>query len=128
MMLVNLTRIYSAASKIEEMPGGELALLQQLENLIEIHFKAHLPVTFYAGKLNVTSRQLNELCKNSLGKTTNEVIQERLLLEAQRLLVHSELTSSQIAAELGYFDIPYFFRFFKKHTGQTPEQFRSEAR
>jgi AraC-like DNA-binding protein len=110
------------------MPGGELLLLQTLENLIEEHYKEHLPVTFYADQLHVTTKHLNEICKRALAKTTNELIQERSVLEAQRLLIHSELTSTQIAAELGYFDTTYFFRFFKKHTGQTPEQFRSEAK
>ncbi|MBK0402172.1 helix-turn-helix domain-containing protein [Adhaeribacter sp. BT258] len=127
-LLIQLTRIYSTRAEIVEMPGGELVLLQALEQLIEQHFKAHLPVTFYSEQLNLTTRHLNEICKRSLGKTTTELLQERLLLEAQRLLVHSELTSSQIATELGYFDTTYFFRFFKKHTGQTPEQFRSEAK
>ena len=127
-MLIRLARIYQLQEGTEETQGGELLLLQKLENLIEQHFKEHLPVTFYAEKLHVTTKHLNEICKRSLAKTTHELIRERSILEAQRLLVHSELTSSQIAAELGYFDTTYFFRFFKKHVGQTPEQFRSAGK
>ncbi|MFC5269571.1 helix-turn-helix domain-containing protein [Adhaeribacter terreus] len=127
-MFINLARMYHAQGFKGEMAGKELVLLQHLEDLIEQHFKEHAPVTFYAGHLNVTTKHLNEVCKRSVGKTTNELLQERLLLEAQRLLVHSELTSSQIATELGYFDTTYFFRFFKKHVGQTPEQFRSAGK
>jgi AraC family transcriptional activator of pobA len=124
-LLIQLARIYQTQHTAAAGQAGELSLLQNYKNLIEQNYKAHLPVSFYTGRLNLTAKQLNEICKRALGKTTNELIQERSILEAQRLLVHSKLTSTQIAAELGYFDIAYFFRFFKKHTGSTPEQFRS---
>ncbi|MHA6247602.1 helix-turn-helix domain-containing protein [Pontibacter sp. CAU 1760] len=74
--------------------------------------------------MHVTTKHLNTVCKNYLNKTPKELMQQRTLLEAQRLLVHSDLTSSEIAAELGYLDSAYFFRFFKKQSGVTPEQFR----
>ncbi|WP_276496249.1 helix-turn-helix domain-containing protein [Pontibacter litorisediminis] len=124
-LLISLTRLQQTKGTKAEVKGGELSLLQNFEDLVEQHYKAHLPVTFYAEQLHVTTRHLKEICKGALGKTTNELVQDRLSLEAQRLLVHSELTASQIAAELGYFDAAYFFRFFKKHTGLTPEQFRN---
>lgn len=127
-LLIALGRLYRQQEPETGVPGNEMHLLQSLELLLEQHFKDHRPVTFYASQLHLTPKHLNELCKRLLGKTTNELLQERLLLEAQRLLVHSDLTSSQIATDLGYFDTTYFFRFFKKHTGQTPEQFRSSAK
>ncbi|MHA6249390.1 AraC family transcriptional regulator [Pontibacter sp. CAU 1760] len=126
-LLIQLSRIYQVQAQHVAVPGGELSLLQRLEQLIEQHFREHLPVTFYAERLHVTAKQLKEICKRSLGKTTTQLIQERTVLEAQRLLVHSGLTSSQIAASLGYLDTSYFFRFFKKHTGSTPEQFRDST-
>jgi len=124
-MLIKLTRIYLEKEPEKIGANHEFTLIQTFDNALEIHYKEHKPVSFYADQLNITSRHLNNICKRTLGKTTNELIQERSKLEAQRLLVHSDLTSSQIAAELGYFDNTYFFRFFKKHTGLTPEQFRN---
>ncbi|WP_187263943.1 AraC family transcriptional regulator [Pontibacter beigongshangensis] len=127
-LLMELTRIFEP----DEAGTGDLVkeqtLLQNLERLIDQHYKEHKPVSFYAERLHVTPRHLNEICKKSLGRTTKELMQYRILLEAQRLLVHANLTSSQIAAELGYFDNTYFFRFFKKHTAHTPEQFRAANR
>lgn len=123
-LLIKLSRIYKET--YTHLPVGNL-LWEQLELLIEQHFKQHQPVSFYAGKLNVTDKQLNEACKNTFNKTTSALIQERIILEARRLLTHSGLTITQIAAELGYFDNSYLGRFFKKHTGQTPEHFRQNT-
>ncbi|RNI29169.1 helix-turn-helix domain-containing protein [Rufibacter latericius] len=125
LLLIHLSRIYQRQGNESGTPNSELSLLQSLEDLVEQHYKEHLPVTYYAELLHVTPKYLKDICKRTLGKTTTGLLQERSVLEAQRLLVHSELTSSQIATELGYFDNHYFFRFFKKHTGCTPEQFRS---
>src|SRR5690606_36098821 len=65
-MLIGLARVYNTKSQKVEMQGGELVLLQTLEQLTEQHFKEHLPVTFYSEKLNITTRHLNEICKRSL--------------------------------------------------------------
>jgi AraC-like DNA-binding protein len=124
-LLIELTRISQPNEAEAGFKGKEQVLLQKLERLIDLHYKEHKPVAFYAEQLHVTTKHLNDICKSSLNRTTKELIQYRILLEAQRLLVHAELTSSQIAAELGYFDNTYFFRFFKKHIGCTPEQFRA---
>lgn len=124
-LLIELTRIFQPEEASTASIGKEQTLLQNLERLIDLYYKEHKPVVFYAERLHVTTKHLNEVCKSYLGKTTKELIQYRTLLEAQRLLVHADLTSSQIAAELGYFDNTYFFRFFKKNVGCTPEQFRA---
>lgn len=127
-LLIELTRIFQPKEAGTGSTVKEQALLQNLERLIDEHYKEHKPVGFYAQQLHVTPKHLNDVCKNSLRKTTKDLIQYRTLLEAQRLLVHANLTSSQIATELGYFDNTYFFRFFKKHIGCTPEQFRAANR
>jgi AraC-like DNA-binding protein len=125
MLLIRLNRIFQSQDPAVPATGGVTGQLQHLENLIDQHYKDHLPVQFYADQLYVTTRHLNEACRRSLNKTFSDLIRDRILLEARRLLVHSDLTSSQVAAELGYMDVPYFFRFFKKHIGLTPEQVRA---
>ncbi|PSR54285.1 AraC family transcriptional regulator [Adhaeribacter arboris] len=123
-LLIRLHRVYQMQQPDPETTINHHSLWQQLDNLIEQHFKQHQQISFYAEQLHLTDKQLNEACKSTFGKTTSALLQDRIILEASRLLIHSSLTITQIAAELGYFDNSYFGRFFKKHTGKTPEQFR----
>ncbi|MEJ8801829.1 AraC family transcriptional regulator [Pontibacter sp. H249] len=125
-LLVKLLRTYNAQGYSTASSPAALPELLQLQRLIDLHYKEHQPVSFYAEILHTSAKHLNEVCKKSLGKTTTQLIQERLVLEAKRLLIHSALSIKQVAAEIGFFEVSYFFRFFKKHTGQTPEQFRQE--
>ena len=71
-------------------------------------------------------KQLNGFCKKSVGKTSSQLILDRVLLEAKRLLTHADLNISQIAYELEFDDASYFSRLFKKKVGVTPEQFRKQ--
>ena len=123
-LLIQLGRLNLKKNGTEAGVTTGFSLLRHLENLIDRHFREHQPVSFYAEELHVTQKQLNELTRHALRKTTADLIRDRLVLEARRLLFHSDRNITQIAAELGYFDNSYFSRFFKKHTGQTPEQFR----
>lgn len=117
--------------KLSSLPGGKtkitthpISLIPQLEALIDQHFKLHLPASFYADKLNTTIQQLNKLSKNYLNKTIADLLRERLIAEAKRLLVYSHLSVSEIAYELNFNDNSYFNRFFKRSEKLTPEQFR----
>ncbi len=125
-LLIHLTRLYHQHFP-QLQPSGTYSVWQKLEDLMEDTYKQHQPITFYADQLHTSVKQLNDFCKNTTGKTISEIIQDRVILEAHRLLIHSSLTITQIAAELGYFDNSYFARFFKKQTGQTPEHFRSQV-
>ena len=72
--------------------------------------------------------QLNNITKTTLGKTASDVINDHIILEAKRFLLATSEQVNQIAYHLGYEDPSYFIRFFKKHTGYTPEAFRSNFR
>ncbi|HEV2482070.1 MAG TPA: helix-turn-helix transcriptional regulator [Puia sp.] len=98
--------------------------LEALLALIERHIATHKEVAFYAGKLRLTPYQLNATTKTALGKTCSEVIDAHVVLEAKRYLLATSNQVKQIAGDLGYEDVSYFIRFFRKHTGYSPESFR----
>lgn len=94
-------------------------------DLIETHITAHKQVGKYADMLNLSLFQLNAICKASIEKTASEIITGYIILEAKRELLATSNQISQIAFNLGYEDVSYFIRFFKKHIGQTPDVFRN---
>jgi AraC family transcriptional activator of pobA len=96
--------------------------------LLESNFQTVTNIDFYAGKLGISSKRLNQILKEKLDKTGTQIIHDRIILEAKRKIIHSEVTIKEIAYELGFSDRPYFSRFFKKQTGQTPEEFQKMAR
>jgi AraC-like DNA-binding protein len=127
LLLIQLARLYPNTPVATEESGWPFQLYQ-LETLVENHYREHQPTSFYANALHLTPKYLNELCKQNLGKTTTDLLRERLTLEAKRLLTHSpHLNIAQVAQALGFEDNSYFSRFFKKQAGITPEQFRQKG-
>ena len=102
--------------------------LEKLLLLIEANVSNNKQVHYYADKLNLSSYQLNAITKATLGKTCSEVISAHVILEAKRHLLATSGQVTQIAYRLGYEDVSYFIRFFKKHTGFTPDAFRQRSR
>lgn len=100
-------------------------LMRQFEQLIELHFREKRLPKEYAEIMFITPNHLNALVSSISGKSAGEIIRERVLLEAKRLLVNSDWMITQIADHLNFEDNAYFTRFFKKYTGVTPEGFRS---
>lgn len=96
--------------------------------LLESNYQQIRNTDFYAGKLGISSKRLNQILKEKLDKTGMQLIHDRIILEAKRNIIHSELTIKEIAYNLGFSDRPYFSRFFKKQTGKTPEGFQKEAK
>jgi len=83
------------------------------------------PVDF-ALSLNISTPYLNECVKNATGYSVSYHIQQRIILEAKRLLYHSDKSVKEISAELGYDDYPYFSKLFTKVAGMTPLTFRNK--
>ncbi len=99
-------------------------LLRNFMALIEVNFRELRLPKEYAALLYITPNHLNALCKAFLGLSAGELIRDRILLEAKRLLVIPDYAISSIAYELNFNDNSYFTKFFKKAVGKTPDEFR----
>lgn len=99
-------------------------LLRNFMSLIEANFREYRLPKEYAALLYITPNHLNALCKEFLGMSAGELIRNRILLEAKRLLVIPDYSVAGIAYELNFNDNSYFTKFFKKAMGVTPEEFR----
>ncbi|WP_244279536.1 AraC family transcriptional regulator [Leptospira brenneri] len=96
--------------------------------LLETNFKDQKTTSYYAKEMGISSGSFNQLCQKVYGKSAKAIIQERLVLEIKRLLLHSDLNINQIALTLGFSDNSYFSKFFKAHTNISPENFRLSKR
>ena len=102
--------------------------LQEFLELLQRDIRGGKKVSHYTDKLNLSYFQLNSITKALLAKSAAQVIDDHILLESKRYLLATTNRVNQIAYHLGYEDTAYFIRFFKKHTGQTPETFRKNFR
>ena len=96
----------------------------QLRALVDEFFRSEHQLGFYAEKLGVTVDRLNDHVKRATGVTAGHLIRQRLLTEAKRQLVFTAQPIQNIAHELAFSDPSHFARFFRKHTGTTPHEFR----
>jgi AraC family transcriptional activator of pobA len=96
----------------------------RFREMVEKHYRHHPPLEFYARKLGVTTARLNASCRVTAGKSSLALIKERLITEAKRNLLYSDMTVNEIGAALGYSDPAYFNRFFSRNVGLSPGRFR----
>ncbi len=123
-LLVRASRLMQRnRSPIGSSVGADF--LFEFQELIEKNFLKWKTPKDYAHKLNITANYLNALCKKKSGKSAGELIRQRIILEAKRLLAHTKLSVSEISFRLGFIDNSYFGRYFKKYTATTPESFRA---
>lgn len=100
----------------------ELNLLFQ--NLVFRHYKEHRSVQFYADALFVSPKHLTETIKEVTGRTSGEWIEEAVILEAKVLLRNHEISIAQVAENIHFPDQSSFGKYFKKHTGLSPSDYR----
>ncbi len=122
---ITLARRYTADVDIANYSHPNyLKILEQFEQHIERYYDKQKLPKYYADKLNITTKHLNRIAKETVNKTTNQLISERVILEAKRLIVHSNSSLFSIAETLGFTDYAYFSRYFKTNTAMTPLEFR----
>lgn len=126
--LLRVARAHLAAAQSDQgaRGRGRAERFAGFRKLVEDHYREHWSLARYATQLKVTESRLNRLTRTMAGVSAAELVQQRLLLEARRRLIHVAAPVAQIAYELGYQDPAYFCRIFKKRTGLTPSAFRRQ--
>jgi AraC family transcriptional activator of pobA len=122
--LVSLMALHVAAESSMRDGRPDLAVMRRFRALVETNLAAHWSVRRYASHLGLTESTLNRLCRRQLGSSALEVVQQRLALEARRRLIYVAAPVARIGADLGFSDPAYFCRFFRRHTGQSPREYR----
>lgn len=126
-LLILCTRLYKA----QKMAGlaaenGHADIVREFNFLVEQHFKTKHTVAEYADLLHKSPKTISNLFSRLGTKTPLQLIQERKMLEARRMLRYTDLPVKEIAYELGYEDLQTFSRFFKAQEGVSPSEFRGE--
>jgi len=109
----------------EKSQGTRDALVQRFHALVEQSFREHRPLSFYADALGVTPDHLSRSCRNVTKQSALQLLHERLMLEARRLLAYTPMPVAEVAVQLGYEDAAYFSKFFSKCVGNTPSEYRA---
>lgn len=115
---------YLALAKVADKSVRSEVITKAFRELLEHHYTTFKRPAAYAQKLNISTPYLNECVKNTTGFSVTYHLQQRVILEAKRLLYHSDRSVKEIAAALGYDDYPYFSRLFTKATGISALAFR----
>lgn len=109
----------------EKLQGTRDTLVQRFQALVEQHYRVHRPLSFYAATLGVTPDHLSRTCRNVAKQGALQILHDRLLLEARRLLAYTPMPVGEVAEQLGYEDAAYFSKFFTRQVGNTPSEYRA---
>lgn len=123
LLLLELDRLFEPSSNNTEFTQS-LQLIYHFEELIDKYYREKHFVKDYASILHVRPNYLNAVCNEITKSSAGDLIRNRIILEAKRLLIHEKKTASEIAYELGFTDNSYFGRFFKKYENNTPDGFK----
>lgn len=108
----------------EVKKGADLDYVMLFKDLLENQFRKQKLVSNYARQISVTEKRLNQATTKVLDKSPKQMIDERIMLEAKRLLAHTNESVKKIGFELGFDEPTNFIKFFRKHLHSTPVEFR----
>jgi AraC-like DNA-binding protein len=123
-LLILCTRIYKEQTELTTFDKSQLDIVREYNYLVESNFKTKHQVADYAEMLNKVQKHYLIYSKIQRKKSPLQIIQDRTILEARRLLRYSDKSIKEIAYEIGYEDIQSFSRFFKKIEGVSPSDFK----
>jgi len=126
--IIKSTRLLKAKEGIvETAKSSKVDLLRSYNYLVEQHYKTEHSVSFYAEQLFKSPKTLsNNFAK--LNRSPLQIIHERIILETKRLLMYTDKTAKEIAYEVGFDDASHLSRLFKKHTSQSPSEFKKQLK
>jgi len=132
MLLVLLKRLVIIVTRLAreqyiheaDLTGDKLDIIRKYNLLVENYYRTQHQVKFYAEQLHKSPKTLSNLFALYNHKSPLLVIQERIMLEAKRLMFYTDKTSKEIAFALGFEDAGHFGKFFKKQTGHSPTDFK----
>lgn len=127
LILVFCKRKYIQPLGIDEKLQKGRLLVKKFKQLIEQHCSENLSIKQYADLLFVTPSHLSEIVKSITGRTSTDLINDRMVLEIKRLLKYSDLTITEIAYKLNFSDQSYFAKYVKKLTGFAPKELRNNT-
>ena len=106
--------------------GADLDYVMLFKDLLETGYKNQKQVNYYAKEIIITEKRLNQATTKVLGKTPKEIINDRIMLEAKRILAHTTVSVKEIGYDLGFDEPTNFIKYFKKHSKFTPTEFREQ--
>lgn len=124
LLAVQVGRLRGEASRKGQLRGPRDALLQRFLSLVEQHHRDQWSLADYTEVLGVTPDHLSRSCRLLAGRSALQLLHDRVLLEARRLLAYTPVPVVEIAQQLGYADAAYFSRFFRRGVGHTPSEYR----
>jgi AraC family transcriptional activator of pobA len=124
LLAVRLLRLHGERIQQARAPGERDALVQRFRALAEQHFREQRGLPFYAQALGVTADHLSRCCRNRTRQSALQLLHERLMLEARRLIAYTPMSVLEVSAALGYQDPAYFSKFFTRAVGHSPSQYR----
>ena len=123
-MIILCTRIFKEQHELSAMPSTEVDIIREFNVLVEYNYKEIRTVGEYAEMLHKSPKTLSNLFAQYNHKTPLQIIQERILLEARRLLKFTDLSVKEVAYELGFEDLQTFSRLFRRKESMSPKAFR----
>lgn len=126
-IIIRSTRIWKQEHHVTtEEARQEVEFSRSFSQMVEWNYNKLHTVADYADMLNITPKALNKRITRYSNTTPNDIIKNRIILEAKRLLVHTQLSVKEIAYKLGYEDPSYFIRLFSKQAETSPQNFRMQ--
>jgi len=124
-LLIKSVRLLKNTIVDPELEQPKMDIIRQYNLLVEAHFKDKHKVSEYADLLNKSPKTLSNLFSKFNDKTPLQVINDRIILEAKKLLLYSDKSSKEIAFSLGFSEASHFSKFFKNQAGASPIHFKN---